>query len=172
MRGVEEGVVEDVPEGAGITAWHLDDGQHVEVERFDGERPALLGEKSAAADFKHAVALSAQGLLLGSDLLVCGGEVFGPEAFVAWQFVDTVLVDGYLGVDFVGDNELLALIGIAFVDGGPGKEFAVVNLRWRLGLLPLLLLYLPGAANPLAIWNSIRADWVRGPKMPSALPVR
>ena len=92
LSGIEEGVVEEVPDGAGALALPLHKGQYVEVERLDGEFAALLGEEGSATDFSHHVATAVDGLLILLHAAVFG-EVFAPEALVAGQFVNLVLLE-------------------------------------------------------------------------------
>ena len=104
----------------------------------------MLREEGTTANLGHLVASAVDGLLVLTHLLIVRSEVFGPEAFVAGQFVDGELADGYLGVYFIGNNDLFALVGGGFADGGAGEEAALVNL-W--GLLLLLLLLSPGVEH-------------------------
>ena len=131
---IEEGVVEEVEQGACAAARGLYHGEDVEVEWFDGQAAALLGEECAFSDFGHLIALAVEALLILFNLLACA-EVFGPEALVAGQFVDAHLAEGHLGVDLVGDDDLLALVGVGVGNGGAGEELGAVDLRGRLRLL-------------------------------------
>ena len=143
LLAAEEGVVEEVEDGAGAAALLLHHSQHIEVERLDGELAVLLREERPAAYLGHLIAAVADGLLILLYLAALA-EVFGPEALVAWQFVDGELPDGYLGVNLIGDDNLLALVGVAFADGGTCEERLFVYLG---GLR--LLLTAPGVVGLL-----------------------
>ena len=134
MTGVEERVVEEVPDAVGAASLLLHHGQHVEVKRLYGQFAVLLRKERTAAYFGHLIVAVADGLLILAYLLAYA-EVFGPEATVAGQLVDGKLADRHLGVDLVGDDNLLALIGVALVDGGTGEESVGVDFGGRLGLL-------------------------------------
>ena len=134
LSGVEEGVVEEVPNGACAAALALHHGEDVEVEAVDAQVAAFLGEEGAATDFRHLVATAVDCLFILFYLLA-DAEVFSPESLVAGQLVDGKLADRHLGVDLVGDDNLLALIGVALVDGGTGEESVGVDFGGRLGLL-------------------------------------
>ena len=112
----------------------LHHSEDVEVEGLDGEAAALLGEEGALANLGHLVALAVIGFLVLLDLLA-GTEVLGPEALVAGQFVDARLAQGDLGVYLIGDDDLLALIGVGIAHHGTGKESVGVDFRGGLGLL-------------------------------------
>ena len=87
----------------------LHKGEHVEVERLDGEFATLLGKEGASADFCHHVTAAVDGLLILLHVALLG-EVLAPEAFVAGQFVDLVLLERDLGIDLVGEDDLLTLL--------------------------------------------------------------
>ena len=92
LSGIEEGVVEEVPDGTGALTLSLDEGKHVEVERLDGEFATFLGKEGTAAYFCYHVATTVDGLLILLHAAVFG-EVFAPEALVAGQFVNLVLLE-------------------------------------------------------------------------------
>ena len=82
LRWVEEGIVEEVPDGACTLTLALDECEDIEVEGLDCEFATLLGEEGSAADFSDHVAAAVDGFFVLVDVAVFG-EVFAPEAFVA-----------------------------------------------------------------------------------------
>ena len=82
LRWVEEGVVEEVPNGACTLTLALDECEDIEVEGLDCEFATLLGEEGSTADFSDHVATAVNGFFVLVDVAVFG-EVFAPEAFVA-----------------------------------------------------------------------------------------
>ena len=71
--------------------------EHIEVERVNGKLSIFLGKQGSATDFGHLVLTAVNGFFVLFDLFTFA-EVFGPESFVAWQFVDGELTDWQLGV--------------------------------------------------------------------------
>ena len=71
--------------------------------------------------------------------------------FRRWQFFFADLHVWGLEVDFITDNQLLALIKVCLVGGCADEETAVVNLRCGLGLLLLP----PGVHAEEVVWVDV-----------------
>ena len=82
LGGIEEGVVEKVPDGACALALALNKGQNVEVKRLDSELAALLSKEGAATNLCHHVTTAVDSFFILFYIAIFG-KVLAPESFVA-----------------------------------------------------------------------------------------